>query len=549
MSTRRLLGQIAEFLGSARISQLGTTIVHRYRAVLVGLVLFGVVVGYAFGSFGTAQYEASAEVVVATNDPVGQILRNQVGTADPAREVSTQAALVGASQVLDAAARSVGLGPDGRETLNTRIRVVSDVNSNVLTIFARWEDPAKASSIATAMATAYVNFRKDFDARPLETALKKVEDSLAELKKRGETSGPLYAEYTRTKVSLTTGITQVSGGVGATLLQPARKSTQVAPKPVTTALFTGFVFLLLGLALVWLIQRIQEPRIVTSDDAADAMDAPVLATIDEAAERRAVPGKGPLLAQLPDVADGEGYRTLAAALDVTEFGASRNVVLIAGAEDGEDRSTIAANLAVAAMYTGKSVALCDLDLRQPLQHRIFRLGRGEGVIDVLTGDVALDEVENTPPMPAFSDGARGPRAGKLVVVPAGLSPPNPADFAASAAMGEVLSSLRKRFDLVVVDSSAWLQSGDALAIARHVDGIIAVARARSTSRRALADLRTGILRSGSPLIGIVVTGIPSRRSGGLGLPERDRPSSVKRPVSKPRLRRPPVRESDGERVP
>jgi Mrp family chromosome partitioning ATPase len=68
----------------------------------------------------------------------------------------------------------------------------------------------------------------------------------------------------------------------------------------------------------------------------------------------------------------------------------------------------------------------------------------------------------------------------------------------------VLGQLADGADFVVVSSSPLLPYNDALALARHADGVVIVATARRTRKRHLADGAAKLRRVGAPAIGVIL---------------------------------------------
>jgi Mrp family chromosome partitioning ATPase len=95
--------------------------------------------------------------------------------------------------------------------------------------------------------------------------------------------------------------------------------------------------------------------------------------------------------------------------------------------------------------------------------------------------------------------------GTLHVLPAGAFPPDRSAFFESQALETILSLLRERADIVLVDAPPALQVGDAMALSRKVDGIIVVARVNRVRRPMLTELERLLAISPAQAIGFVAT--------------------------------------------
>jgi capsular exopolysaccharide synthesis family protein len=92
----------------------------------------------------------------------------------------------------------------------------------------------------------------------------------------------------------------------------------------------------------------------------------------------------------------------------------------------------------------------------------------------------------------------------LSLLPSGPLPPNPPSLLASARMTSLMETLRKRYDLVLIDSPPVEHLADASILASISDGVIAVARVGVTKRADLPAAATNLRQVPTPLIGVVL---------------------------------------------
>ncbi len=161
-------------------------------------------------------------------------------------------------------------------------------------------------------------------------------------------------------------------------------------------------------------------------------------------------------------------------------GATPRAVLVTSPGRGEGRTTVAANLAiVGARLPGRGAVLVDADPRGRGVLRAFGLNAREGLLEALAG---------------HGDPARAVmqfNLGTLDVVPLGIPGSDAPELLTSEAMGRFMARLRELYPLasIVVDGSAVLGAADPVVLARHVDGVLVVARAGRTRRE---DLRRAV---------------------------------------------------------
>jgi capsular exopolysaccharide synthesis family protein len=207
----------------------------------------------------------------------------------------------------------------------------------------------------------------------------------------------------------------------------------------------------------------------------------------------------PMLAQ-PDAPTAEAFRALRTTVRYQALAHASKVLLVTSAEPRAGKSFVSANLAVALAQMDLRVALVDANLRAPALHVMLGIPRCPGLAEYLAGTV------NVPP---GDDYGAVPR---LTILPAGMSPAQPAELLASQRMADLLAHLRSRFDHVVLDTPAVLQVADAGALVSQVDGVLLVMRANATKREHAQRAKAMLERVGGRLLGVVFNDDPAASS-------------------------------------
>ncbi|MFV8755127.1 GumC family protein [Nannocystaceae bacterium ST9] len=184
-------------------------------------------------------------------------------------------------------------------------------------------------------------------------------------------------------------------------------------------------------------------------------------------------------------------------------------LLVTSPASAEGKSSTALNLALSFAQAGKRVVLIDADMRRPRLHEAVAIPveRDElGLAAILLGRCTLDE--------ALFGGEGSGLPDELRVLACGPLPDTPAEWLDSSAFRRLLAELRERFDVILIDSPPVLPVVDALLLARVVDGVVLVARCRSSSRlevqRALGLLR----QRDTHVLGLVLNEVDLRRELG-----------------------------------
>jgi chain length determinant protein tyrosine kinase EpsG len=145
-------------------------------------------------------------------------------------------------------------------------------------------------------------------------------------------------------------------------------------------------------------------------------------------------------------------------------GIQRRMLAVVSPGQGEGRSYVVANLAVAFSQLGERTLLIDTDLRRPRQHQIFGLTNRLGLSAILSGRADRSVLT------AVSD------LEMLSVLPAGEPPPNPLELLSRTAFAVLLRELQADFDVVLFDTPPAGLSGDAQTIALQAGSALVLAR-------------------------------------------------------------------------
>src|SRR5690606_9866638 len=71
----------------------------------------------------------------------------------------------------------------------------------------------------------------------------------------------------------------------------------------------------------------------------------------------------------------------------------------------------------------------------------------------------------------------------LLLLPAGALPPRPEELLTLPRLADIMASLRRMADYVILDTPSVLEAGDACLLARHADAALVVIRAGKTRSR------------------------------------------------------------------
>ena len=171
----------------------------------------------------------------------------------------------------------------------------------------------------------------------------------------------------------------------------------------------------------------------------------------------------------------------------------------------EGKTTLACNLALALAFfgQGRSVALVDLDLRNPTVGKCLELPREAGIEQAIRGERSLCEVCISIDRPG------------LDVYPVHTAQRDPQELLAAPGLAAALRELDQSYEIVLIDTPPVLLVPDAAVILGHVGAAVAVARAGRTMRKAFESMRE-LLPAGRLLGSILNEGELPTREGHYG---------------------------------
>ena len=473
-----------------------------------GWIVLACVVVCASAAFALAKREtkrySSTASIAFTSNPLNQQIAGLTSTGGANGNLLAQQAndveLVRLGDTATKTAAALGNGLTG-EKVASSISVAPAGESGIVTVTASAGSAAQASAIANTYVQLFV--KEDVTARKadLATALRSVNKQLAALTLRQRTGADGLALQNRAQTLRLLG--ELGSGDVSVAGEAPTPTAAVSPRPSRNAVLGGALGLLIGLALVFALDRL-DTRLRSVEDLELAYGAPVLGAVTKVGKDTD-----------PSTVDSEDFALIRAQLHSLPGARPARTVLVCSAESGEGKSTVAAGLARAAASAGVRALLLECDLRKPSMAERFGLTSSEGLSDVLAGTVNASS--------AVREIGSG---GTLDVLPAGTATTNPVALLEGDAMRLLLAWATGSYELIVLDAPA-LSVPDVFTLARQVDGVLAVAWLGRSRRDAAGAVRRVLARTGAPLLGVVANGAGARAAryaSGSSAVETGRPS-------------------------
>ncbi|WP_417360737.1 polysaccharide biosynthesis tyrosine autokinase [Galbibacter sp.] len=147
------------------------------------------------------------------------------------------------------------------------------------------------------------------------------------------------------------------------------------------------------------------------------------------------------------------------------------ILFVSSSIPGEGKSFVAQNLASIYALSHKRVLLIGADIRKPGLNAFTRVSPGPGLSEYLKGDIEISELIK----PILSQK-------NLDLVHSGKIPPNPAELLMDGRLKVLFDTLKKQYDIIIVDTAPSLPVTDTLLIGKHADRVLYIVRANYSEK-------------------------------------------------------------------
>lgn len=197
----------------------------------------------------------------------------------------------------------------------------------------------------------------------------------------------------------------------------------------------------------------------------------------------------------------ENFKFLRANLHFIEK-KEKQIVIVTSTIPEEGKSSVVYNYGKSEAVGGRQVLIIDCDVRCPKAHKNFGIKPQKGLANVLRGEITLEEA-------IVKD-----LESNLDLLPAQQFTENVTDVFMDKSIGQHLESLKKTYDLIILDTAPLTVATDALILSAYGDGIIYVVGYDMVSRSELEEAKKLIDKSGANLYGIVINRVDKKGYAG-----------------------------------
>lgn len=498
------------------------TVLH-HKLLVAQTFVMTVLAVFLFSTLQTPLYAASAALVASppdysgifTNAPLRGISR------DPMRRIATQIEMFSSLEVANTAAKLLQEDQKTVQDLLHNTKVSQVGQTDVLKIQAIDPDPERAAVLANAMADAFATFQANRSVQTITQLTAEISSKLEEARNHlSELDGSLAAALAARNAqeaerlmaerdAIVRKTHDLDGQVDSLQIQASLQQQQLSiieraaapdspssPRTKRNLFLGGIAGVIIGVGLALLKDFLDDSiRDLTSLEELGGIPAVGVIPNIFPDQKKKHASTAPAIAQMQTPA-AEAFRRLRTNLQFLGLDQPIRALGITSARANEGKSTVIVNLAASLAHAGLRVIIVGADLRKPSLHKVFHTQNKQGLSTLLTGKIRVEDVL----IPVTVDGTRT----QLWFLPSGPIPPNPAELLGSKRMGEIITDLTNRCDLLLCDMTPTLPVSDACVLAPKLDGVLLLAKAGVTKHNEVTTTRDSLTKVGTRLLGVIL---------------------------------------------
>ncbi|MCH2197166.1 MAG: polysaccharide biosynthesis tyrosine autokinase [Flavobacteriales bacterium] len=196
----------------------------------------------------------------------------------------------------------------------------------------------------------------------------------------------------------------------------------------------------------------------------------------------------------------ESFRTIRTNMQFLNNEDGPKIAAVTSTISGEGKTFIALNLAGIIAFSGKRVVVIDLDMRKPKIHKGFEVDNDRGMSTILIGRTSIEEC------------IRNSQLDNLDFITAGPIPPNPSELIISKKMDEVIESLMKEYDMVIIDTPPVGLVTDGIAIINKADFPLYIFRSDYSKKKFIQNVDRLINENQISKLSVILNGVDFDRN-------------------------------------
>lgn len=196
----------------------------------------------------------------------------------------------------------------------------------------------------------------------------------------------------------------------------------------------------------------------------------------------------------------EAYSSIRANLLFVSNGSECPTIAFTSASENSGKTLTCINLAISFTQMGKKVLIIDADMRNPSINRGLSVKNDLGLSEVLAGIITEIPIIKT-------------KYENLYVLPAGKTPPNPAELLLSKRFDKLKTACEPNFDFIFIDTPPIGVVADALPLSKKIDGFVFIVRAGVENKHIVKDTIDEITMLEGKVLGMILNDVNNKTQG------------------------------------
>jgi len=347
------------------------------------------------------------------------------------------------------------------KTYNSNSQAVLDIDQQILQIKNAALNNINSTSERINKNISYIDGQMGLVNQKLAT-LPAAERDLIGLQRDFEINDKVYTFLSEKRLDA-----QISRSAilpGASIIEPAQANFgPVSPDERTIHRTAIMIGLAIGLGLIILI-RVLNPYIYDKETVESLTTIPIIGVIRKFPETIDEDNTQILAVSRPKSVFAESVRAVRTNLNFIAAEKESKIICITSEVAGEGKSFIAVNLSSTLSLIDKKIVLIAADLRRSRLHKTFHMPNDKGLSNYLANQCDVDDIIRPTGQP------------NLDIIISGPVPPNPSELLHSKRMKVLITELKKRYDIIMIDTAPVGLVSDSIPLIRMSDINIFVIR-------------------------------------------------------------------------
>lgn len=264
----------------------------------------------------------------------------------------------------------------------------------------------------------------------------------------------------------------------------------------------GVVGLVISMGLAMLIYFV-DTSVKDEKDIEEFVELPVLISLplNKSKQKK---GKDIVSYSDPKSIISESFRTLRTNLTFAQDENSLQNILVTSCNPSEGKTYTSSNLAITFAKANKKVIIVDADMRKGRLHGVFGQKNDQGLSNYLKYLVGgrINDVKKA------GEYIKETAIPNLHIMTSGDRPLNPSELISSPYMLEIIQTLDKIYDVVIIDGTPSAVVSDSIAISKYIKTILIVSEYKKTKIETLKKLKKQIESVNAKVTGVIINKYP-----------------------------------------